>query len=148
MRKARIWRQSWGHPALSDGTSDSRPETAVCTCRETSESFWAATRWPDCLRCGHPRRQLCFPVLRPLRLPYGFRAGWSLNSSTRCKHSTLSEPWRQGGTHEKRVMAVVGDNIRALHSQLTARGVDCTLNGTAAGISKTPTYALRKPFGG
>ena len=46
------------------------------------------------------------------------------------------------------VMAAVGDNIRTLHSRLAERGTDCPLNGTAAGISKTPTYALRKPFGG
>ena len=49
----------------------------------------AATRWPDCSRCGHPRRRLCFPVLRPLRLPYGFRDGWNLNSSTPFRHSAF-----------------------------------------------------------
>mgnify|MGYP000625696791 CR=1 FL=1 len=38
---------------------------------------------------GHPRRQLCFPVLRPLRLLCGFRDGWSLNSGTRYRRSTF-----------------------------------------------------------
>ena len=50
----------------------------------------AATRWPDCSRCGHPHRQSCFPVLRPLRLPYGFRDGWSLNSNAPFKHSAFT----------------------------------------------------------
>ena len=49
----------------------------------------AATRWPDCLLCGHPHRQLCFPVLRLLRLPYGFRNGWSLNSRTPFRRSAF-----------------------------------------------------------
>ena len=41
------------------------------------------------LRCGHPLRQSCSTV-SPLHLPrYGFRAGWSLNSSTRYRHSTF-----------------------------------------------------------
>ena len=44
---------------------------------EKSKSFWAATRWRDCLRCGHPPRPICSTV-SPLLLPLcGFRAGWS-----------------------------------------------------------------------
>ena len=34
------------------------------------------------------------------------------------------------------VMAAVGDNIRVLHSQLTARGVDCTLEWNSGGHFK------------
>jgi hypothetical protein len=49
--------------------------------RKTSKSFWAAIRWRDCLRCGHPPRLICFMVSPPPRPLFGFRTGWSLNSS-------------------------------------------------------------------
>ena len=39
--------------------------------------------------CGHPPRLICSTVSPPPRPLYGFRAGWSLNSSTRCRHSTF-----------------------------------------------------------
>ena len=57
--------------------------------RKTSKSFWVATRWRGCLLCGPPPRQISSTVSPPPRPLYGFRAGWSLNSSTRCKHSTF-----------------------------------------------------------
>lgn len=42
---------------------------------KTSKSFWAATRWPGCLRCGHPLRLICSMVSPPLLPRCGFRAG-------------------------------------------------------------------------
>ena len=47
------------------------------------------SRWPGCLHCGYPPRPICSTVSPPLLPLCGFRAGWSLNSSTRCRHSTF-----------------------------------------------------------
>ena len=44
------------------------------------------------------------------------------------------------------VMAVVGDNIRTLHSQLTARGVDCTLKWNSGGHFKDAGLRTAKAF--
>ena len=44
------------------------------------------------------------------------------------------------------VMAAVGDNIRALHSQLTARGVDCTLEWNSGGHFKDADLRTAKAF--
>ena len=38
---------------------------------------------------GHPPRLICSTVSLPPRPLFGFRAGWSLNSGTRCRHSTF-----------------------------------------------------------
>ena len=57
--------------------------------RKTSKSFWAATRWQGCLRCGPPPRLICSMVSLPHPPLFGFRAGWSLNSSTRYRHSAF-----------------------------------------------------------
>lgn len=90
-----VWgKESFGGNAA--GTLRFLTEQAIPTLKqqfalpEMSGSFWAATRWPDCSRCGHPRRQLCSTVLRPLRLLCGFRDGWSLNSSTPFRHSAFT----------------------------------------------------------
>lgn len=44
------------------------------------------------------------------------------------------------------VMAAVGDNIRALYSQLTARGVDCTLEWNSGGHFKDADLRTAKAF--
>ena len=44
------------------------------------------------------------------------------------------------------VMAVVGDNIRTLHSRLTARGVDCTLEWNSGGHFKDADLRTAKAF--
>ena len=44
------------------------------------------------------------------------------------------------------VMAAVGDNIRTLHSQLTARGVDCTLEWNSGGHFKDADLRTAKAF--
>ena len=44
------------------------------------------------------------------------------------------------------VMAAVGDNIRTLHSQLTARGVDCTLKWNSGGHFKDADLRTAKAF--
>ena len=44
------------------------------------------------------------------------------------------------------VMAVVGDNIRTLHSQLTARGADCTLEWNSGGHFKDADLRTAKAF--
>ena len=44
------------------------------------------------------------------------------------------------------VMAVVGNNIRPLHSQLTARGVDCTLKWNSGGHFKDAGLRTAKAF--
>ena len=44
------------------------------------------------------------------------------------------------------VMAAVGDNIRALHSRLTARGVDCTLEWNSGGHFKDADLRTAKAF--
>ena len=44
------------------------------------------------------------------------------------------------------VMAVVGDNLRTLHSQLTARGVDCTLEWNSGGHFKDADLRTAKAF--
>ena len=44
------------------------------------------------------------------------------------------------------VMAVVGDNIRTLHSQLIARGADCTLEWNSGGHFKDADMRTAKAF--
>ncbi len=44
------------------------------------------------------------------------------------------------------VMAAVGDNIRTLHSRLTARGVDCTLEWNSGGHFKNADLRTAKAF--
>ena len=44
------------------------------------------------------------------------------------------------------VMAVVGDNIRTLHSRLTARGVDCALEWNSGGHFKDADLRTAKAF--
>ena len=44
------------------------------------------------------------------------------------------------------VMAAVGDNIRALHSQLTARAADCTLEWNSGGHFKDADLRTAKAF--
>ena len=44
------------------------------------------------------------------------------------------------------VMAAVGDNIRALHSRLAARGVDCTLEWNSGGHFKDADLRTAKAF--
>ena len=44
------------------------------------------------------------------------------------------------------VMAAVGDNIRALHSQLTVRGADCTLEWNSGGHFKNAVLRTAKAF--
>ena len=44
------------------------------------------------------------------------------------------------------VMAAVGDNIRTLHSQLTARGTDCTLEWNSGGHFKDADLRTAKAF--
>ena len=44
------------------------------------------------------------------------------------------------------VMAVVGDNIRTLHSQLIARGADCTLEWNSGGHFKDANLRTVKAF--
>lgn len=44
------------------------------------------------------------------------------------------------------VMAAVGDNIRTLHSQLTARGADCTLAWNSGGHFKDADLRTAKAF--
>ena len=44
------------------------------------------------------------------------------------------------------VMAAVGDNIRTLHSRLTARGVDCTLEWNSGGHFKGADLRTAKAF--
>ena len=44
------------------------------------------------------------------------------------------------------VMAAVGDNIRTLHSQLTARGVDCTLEWNSGGHFKDADLRTARAF--
>ena len=44
------------------------------------------------------------------------------------------------------VMAAVGDNIRTLHSQLTARGADCTLEWNSGGHFKNADLRTAKAF--
>ena len=44
------------------------------------------------------------------------------------------------------VMAVVGDNIRTLHSQLTARGVDGTLEWNSGGHFKDADLRTARAF--
>ena len=44
------------------------------------------------------------------------------------------------------VMAVVGDNIRTLHSQLIARGADCTLEWNSGGHFKDADLRTAKAF--
>ena len=56
---------------------------------ENVKIILAATRWPDCLHCGHPPRLICSMVSPPHLPRCGFRAGWSLNSGTRCRHSVF-----------------------------------------------------------
>ena len=44
------------------------------------------------------------------------------------------------------VTAVVGNNIRTLHSQLTARGTDCTLQWNSGGHFKDADLRTAKAF--
>ena len=44
------------------------------------------------------------------------------------------------------IMAAVGDNIRALHSRLTERGADCTLEWNSGGHFKDTDLRTAKAF--
>ena len=61
------------------------------------------------------------------------------------QNGLASARWR-GLTPTSSTMAVVGDNIRALHSQLTARGVDCTLEWNSGGHFKNADLRTAKAF--
>ena len=87
--KARIWWQGYGNPVLSDRAGHSHTEAAVSSpgkCQNHSGRLLAGR---DCLHCGHPPRLICSTVSLPPRPLCGFRDGWSLNSSTRYRHSAF-----------------------------------------------------------
>ena len=44
------------------------------------------------------------------------------------------------------IMAAVGDNIRTLHSQLTERGADCTLEWNSGGHFKDADLRTARAF--
>ena len=65
--------------------------------------------------------------------------------STQTQHIYLSLGDKEEHT-KNIVMAAVGDNIRTLHSRLTARGVDCTLEWNSGGHFKDADLRTAKAF--
>ena len=63
----------------------------------------------------------------------------------RAKHVYLSLGDREEHT-KNQTMAAVGDNIRALHSALTRRGIDCTLEWNAGGHFKDSDLRTARAF--
>ena len=61
------------------------------------------------------------------------------------QNSLASARWR-GFTPTSSVMAAVGDNIRTLHSRLTERGADCTLEWNSGGHFKDTDLRTAKAF--
>ena len=64
---------------------------------------------------------------------------------TQAQHIYLSLGDKEEHT-KNTVMAAVGDNIRALHSRLTARGVDCTLEWNSGGHFKDADLRTARAF--
>ena len=61
------------------------------------------------------------------------------------QNGLASARWR-GFTPTSSTMAVVGDNIRTLHSRLTERGTDCTLEWNSGGHFKDADLRTAKAF--
>ena len=63
-----------------------------------------------------------------------------------CRWQTRADLCNKEECTKNAVMAVVGDTIRALHSQLTARGVDCTLEWNSGGHFKDADLRTARAF--
>ena len=61
------------------------------------------------------------------------------------QNGLASARWR-GFTPTSSIMAAVGDNIRTLHSRLTERGADCTLEWSSGGHFKDADLRTAKAF--
>ena len=61
------------------------------------------------------------------------------------QNGLASARWR-GFTPTSSIMAAVGDNIRTLHSRLTERGADCTLEWNSGGHFKDADLRTAKAF--
>ena len=110
------------------------PGAAVSSPGKTSKSFWAATRWPGCSLCGHPPRPICSTGVAAAS-PSVWFPGWMEFEQQRpiqAQHVYLSLGDKEERT-KNTIMAAVGDHIRTLHSRLTERGADCTLEWNSGG---------------
>ena len=81
--------QGCGHPVLSDRTGHSNAEAAVSSPGKRQNHSGRLLAGGIVCICGHPPRLICSMVSPPPRPRCGFRAGWSLNSGTRCRHSAF-----------------------------------------------------------
>ena len=75
----------------------------------------------------------------------GLFALWASTRPIQTQHIYLSLGDKEEHT-KNAVMAVVGDNIRTLHSQLIARGADCTLEWNSGGHFKDADLRTARAF--
>ena len=139
-------RQSCGHPALSDGAGDSRPETAVCTAGKRPDhsgryslaglfALWASTQTDLFYGVAAASPSVWFPGWMEFEQQHPMQA----------QHIYLSLGDKEEHT-KNAVMAAVGDNIRTLHSRLIERGADCTLEWNSGGHFKNADLRTAKAF--
>ena len=98
-------------------------------------ALWAATQTDTLYGVAAASPSVWFP-------------GWSEYEAAhpiRAQHVYLSLGDREEHT-KNQTMAVVGDNIRALHSALTRRGADCTLEWNAGGHFKDADLRTARAF--
>ena len=144
--KARLRRQSWGDTALSDGAGHSHTRAAVSSPGK---------------RQNHSGRLLaggivCAVASTQTDLFYGVAAaspsvwfpGWMEFEQ---QHPIQAQRvYLSLGNKEERtkntIMAAVGDHIRTLHSRLTERGADCTLEWNSGGHFKDADLRTAKAF--
>ena len=139
--------QGCGHPALSDRTGHSHTEAAVSVSRKTSKSFWAATRWRDCLHLWASTQTDLFYGIAAAS-PSVWFPGWKefeQQHPMQAQRVYLSLGDKEEHT-KNAVMAAVGDNIRTLHSRLIERGADCTLEWNSGGHFKNADLRTAKAF--
>ena len=122
-------------------------ETTVSISRKKSKSFWAAIRWQGLFALwASTQTDLFYGVAAAS--PSVWFPGWmefEQQHPIQAQRVYLSLGNKEEHT-KNAVMAVVGDNIRTLHSRLIERGADCTLEWNSGGHFKNADLRTAKAF--
>ncbi len=146
MGKARFRRQCCGHPALSDGAGHSHTGAAVQSPENVKIilggyslaglfALWASTQTKLFYGVAVASPSVWFPGWMEFEQRHPMQA----------QHVYLSLGDKEEHT-KNTVMAVVGDNIRTLHSRLIERGADCALEWNSGGHFKNADLRTAKAF--